>query len=211
MKPLNEKELDLAREIVSIGLAKAADALSFFTRDKVMLSHFDLHIRQLSNIDQINTKEGNNVHVALTQLIGEISGACGLLFSETEADNLLRVVLPPKIYEDPEKRAMMGEAMLLEIDNITTAAVITQFSNFLQFNMFGGVPQLQRLSGRGVDEYLLAHAGNPDYLLCFTTSLSTHKQAINPSFVWLLEYKFLEGIRTASKLGEQTSILMKRA
>ena len=211
MIKLTERELDLAREIVSIGLAKAADALSFFTGDKVMISHFDLQIRQLSETTRFNPKLGNNVHVALTKLIGEIPGACALLFSQQEADNLLQLALPPSVYNDPQKRAIMGEAILLEIDNITTAAVITQYSNFLGFNMFGGVPQLIKMKDSEVDSYLLAQAGDQNYLLCFTTCLTTNKQAINPAFMWLLDQRFLAGIKQAASEQEPTQILLKRA
>ena len=51
----------------------------------------------------------------------------------------------PEITGNPEIMAEMSDGILLEVDNIISASVITQFSNILNHRIHGGVPQLKKL------------------------------------------------------------------
>ncbi len=89
----------------------------------------------------------------------------------------------------------MGEAILLEMDNIITASVITQFSNFFKLSMHGSVPSLTKTVASGIDQIIKSTNRTSNYYLYFKSEFNTEGLDINPDFIWLLDDKYLDGVR----------------
>ena len=196
MEQLTPFEADIAKELINIGLAKAADKLAFFTGEKMLLRSFDFGLYHLDDLEQVSSKQGDSVHVLLTQIHGDLAGLCCLLFSEQDVDKLLELTLPASVLKDEAQRAEMGEAILLEVDNIITAAVVTQFANLLPYNLFGGVPYLHRMPHEAIPDFVKMQPDTQPFMLYFRTSFLGESTEIAPEFVWLLSYRFIEGVRT---------------
>jgi len=154
MLELNPKEVQLAREIISQGLVKAAESLSFFMNETITLQEFDQEKHLSSPPPEINKKDQTNIQLLITKVIGELNGLCCLIFSEEEANQLRQSALPPEILNSPEMMAEMSDGILLEVDNIISASVITQFSNILKVKIHGGVPALRKVNYSELEEFI---------------------------------------------------------
>ncbi len=198
MYNLNEKEVQAAKKIITAGLVKAAESLSFFMNETVTLketndsgSDFPLGL---------NKKADQNIHLLVTKVIGEIKGVCWLIFSEEEADHLRSAALPAEILNSPEMMAEMSDGIMLEVDNIISASVITQFSNLLKIKIHGGVPSLEKVSYPEMESLVQEQMDKERFLINFRTSFESTKANFNPEFVWLFDNEFIECIKKIAVL-----------
>jgi chemotaxis protein CheY-P-specific phosphatase CheC len=193
---INSKEFELstAKEVINIGIAKAADSLSFFMKEKVLLKELTFKIKKIKRCRPISTKKEEVNFVLTTEIIGELAGACYLLFSNVDAERIYRVSLPENVLSSKEQMKIMGPAMLAELDNIVSASVITQFSNLLKYKMYGGVPDLKEFSEAEINAYIASNSKKHDIAFSFKAKFSNEDNSFSPEFIWDLDAKFYEGI-----------------
>lgn len=195
MDQLNHIETDVAKEIINIGLGKAADSLSFFSQQKVIIRSSELSLKSAAETTKVSAKEGDKIHVLTTEIIGELTGVCYLIFNEKEVDKLLKISLPPAMLEDEEQKLLMSDAILKEADNIISASVITQFSDLLKFKIHGSVPEMDIMSEDKILDFLLSRAGNSEYFLQINAQFHTEEVDFSPEFIWFLDSAFIDGIK----------------
>tara|TARA_B100000809_G_scaffold57483_1_gene53590 strand:- start:2249 stop:2887 length:639 start_codon:yes stop_codon:yes gene_type:complete len=203
-----EIEEDIAKEIINIGLGKAADSMAFFTQEKVFIRTLDLQVLDVSEVNAMRHKgEGDDERYVLTTNVeGELGGVCYLIFTGEEVKRLHQKSLPKSILSDPEKLNMMGDAILLEMDNIISASVITQFSNFFKYNMYGGVPKLTKVAKENLNDLLIDHPKSYSSFIYFHSEFSTGDLDVNPEFIWFLDEQFSNGVKSVLK---NSDLLMK--
>ena len=195
MKNLTSQEIDVAKTIISAGLVKSAESLSFFMNETITLKDFDAE-KQLDNPPlELSKKDENNIHLLTTKVIGEMKGICCLIFSEEEADHLRQAALPQEILDSPEMMEEMSDGIMLEVDNIISASVITQFSNLLKVKIHGGVPSLKKVTSKEMEEFITGEVDQELYLISFKTSFESSKANFNPEFVWLFDNTFIDCIK----------------
>ncbi len=195
MDQLNNIETDVAKEIINIGLGKAADSLSFFSQQKVIMRSSELVFKNKEDAKNLSKKEGENIHVLTTDIVGDLKGVCFLIFNEKEVNKLLKISLPASILEDEKQKIVMSDAILKEADNIISASVITQFSNLLKFNIHGGIPEMDIMPENKIAPFLLKRAKDNKYFLQISARFHTEEVDFSPEFVWFLDTKFIEGIK----------------
>ena len=104
----------------------------------------------------------------------------------------------------------MTDAILLEIDNIITASVVTQFANILQLKLYGGVPQLDILPQNVLNPFLNENNKKDHFnIIYFNSHFITNHLDINPEFIWLLDDKFFEGVKNIVSDEEKINLLQK--
>jgi chemotaxis protein CheY-P-specific phosphatase CheC len=195
MKNLTSQEIDVAKTIISAGLVKSAESLSFFMNETITLKDFDAE-KHLNNPPlELNKKDESNIHLLTTKVIGEMKGICCLIFSEEEADHLRKAALPQEILDSPEMMEEMSDGIMLEVDNIISASVITQFSNLLKVKIHGGVPSLKKVTSKEMEEFISGEVDQELYLISFKTSFQSSKANFNPEFVWLFDNTFIDCIK----------------
>lgn len=193
---LSNKELDYAKEIVNISLAKAGDALSFFIKQKTIISSNSVSLDKISDSTVFTKIQSNHIISLKTEIKGEFDGNCYLLFTEEDKEKILELTLPNNILSDETKKQEFGNAILLEIDNILTASVVTQFSNILKFKMYGYVPQIKIVQSNEINEYLYSENKDKDSLLNIKTKFMTDIDKLEPEFIWIMnKEKFISSIR----------------
>lgn len=198
METFNQKEMQAARNIISAGLVKAAESLSFFMNETITLNEFDQEESLSVNAIEIEKKNQSNIHLMITKVIGELNGVCCLIFSEEEADQLRNTALPPEVLNSPEMMAEMSDGIMLEVDNIISASVITQFSNMLKVKIYGGVPALRKVDSTELEKYLQEEINNEMYLVSFKTKFKSSHVSFAPEFIWLFDNTFVESIKNYS-------------
>lgn len=190
----NKIELDVATEVVNIGLIKAADSLSFFTKEKVLIRGGDIEFSDINDTDFFE-KEGENFTLLSTQLKGDVEGFCYLIFNDDEVEKLAKISLPESIVNQPEQFEEMKKAILLEADNIITAAVVTQFSNLLEKDLHGYIPFHHEGTKNQLIEKIQKDANENNILLHFKAHLVSSENDIIPEFVWCLDQTFVDAIK----------------
>jgi len=196
MEMVNTIELNTAKEIVNKGLLKAAESLSFFMKEKISLAEMDYSIKKSFPSDSFTSKKGENIHVLLTEVIGELKGICCLIFSSEEADKLRYTALPPEITGNPAIMNEMKDGILLEVDNIISASVITQFSNILKHKIYGGVPSIMKVNSDELNEFIKGKLEQELFIISFNTHFVSSTLDFKPQFLWLFDNSFAESIQS---------------
>ncbi|MES2837871.1 MAG: chemotaxis protein CheC [Bacteroidota bacterium] len=202
---LNENQKNIAKSIINIGLKKAAESLSFFMKYNIKIEGNDFNI---IDIKQAKTNSSNETKKILTtELVGELKGVSYLIFTDNEASQLYKQCLPADVLNNETKLAMMGEAILLEVDNIITASVVTQFSNLLKVKIYGGVPNFSIMSDAQLLDIIEKKSNENTYLLNLKAKFVSEEANFSPEFLWLLDNQFIESIKNFENNEEQVNKL----
>lgn len=196
---LNNKELQTTKEVVYNGLQHAAEALSFFMKQPMAVVQMDVSDLAIESRGPVPVDKGDDACLLTTDLVGEVEGFCCLVFSKEEAHLLQNKALPPEVLANEAMAATMREAILLEVDNIIAAAVITQFSNLLERKMHGGVPKLRRLSDAGLQAFVEERLKEGVHVLTFNAELKANDDSFSPAFLWFMKEPFILDIRRLSE------------
>jgi chemotaxis protein CheY-P-specific phosphatase CheC len=178
-------EEDIAKEIIQIGLSKAADALSFFVKDRVLVRPVDLRIGGDPAPMAPEVTTGARMFLLGTELKGAIAGSAYLLFNEEDV----------AFMRDSQPMGAIGdEPLMLEVANILTAMVVTQFANILDKVMYGYVPYLEVLRDHDVAARLKEVVPHGHAAVQFSATFYTDRIRLQPKFVWYLEAHFFDAI-----------------
>lgn len=194
---LNKIELDITKEIINIGIAKAADSLSFFIKEKVLIRLLEIQVnsRDYFPISRKNHLTNKN-YLLTTEIKGVMKGKAYLIFNEQETEKIGAANLPESIRNNEVEKAKMTEAILLEIDNIITGAVVTQFSNIFQCKIYGDVPSLNILAAQDINHHLSVHHDQGLNVIYFNARFITKDETeITPEFIWLMDDTFFNEVK----------------
>ncbi len=189
MKSLTSSELQFANQVIMTGMTKAAESLSFFMKENIQFQSIDFQYIESNKIELKIEKE--NINLLSTEVKGELKGFCCLLFNQNEAKKIIDIVLPNELRENEEMR----EAVLLEIDNIIAASVISQFANLLKTNIYGNVPNLKVVNQDFIKKYIQDYSVNMSYVFNFKTHFKSNEESFSPTFFWFLNEQFVLKIR----------------
>ncbi|MGZ3865550.1 MAG: hypothetical protein ACXVC2_03525 [Bacteroidia bacterium] len=183
-----------AREIINVGLIKAAESLSFFMKEKMELDEMEFDYTKVVRTQNFVNKSGNDIHVLVTEVIGELKGFCCLIFSAEEAEKLRNTALPAEVLSNAAMMEELGDAILLEVDNIISASVITMFSNILKLKIHGGVPSLKKMNIKELYDFIESKIENDMNIVSFNTHFRSPSHNFSPQFLWLFDHTFSESV-----------------
>lgn len=136
---VTELEKDIIKEILNIGLARAADSYATVAQDRVLLKVPDLRLIQLQDlVTMVQQYEGTHTLIQ-SDIKGELHGTTLMLFSKDHIEKLTEVCLGPD-FGHKDSMTDMQESLLLEISNIITGALVTQMANILKTDLYGSPP-----------------------------------------------------------------------
>ncbi len=142
---MSELERDIIKEILNIGLARAADSFAAIAKDKVLLKVPDIKLIELKDLLQFITKYADTHNIILSDIKGDFNGATIMLFSDEHTARLSEVCLDIKDAKSGTL-TVMQESLLLEISNIITGALVTQLANILKADIYGSPPKAPKLN-----------------------------------------------------------------
>ena len=136
---MSELERDIIREILNIGLARAADSFAVIAQERVLLEVPSLDLLISGDIIQ-RVRDYQQQHVAMqSDIRGDFNGTTLMFFSGQHIQRLSRVCLRMQT-DDSLKINELQESLLLEISNIITGALVTQLANILKAKIYGAPP-----------------------------------------------------------------------
>ncbi|RDC62632.1 chemotaxis protein CheC [Adhaeribacter pallidiroseus] len=136
---VTELEKDIIKEILNIGLARAADSFALIAKDKVLMKVPDVELIGANELFKLITGYEDTHEIIQSDIKGDLNGTTLMLFSTDHVEMLSAVCLNLK---EPFKKPLspMQESLLLEISNIITGAFVTQLANILKADIYGSPP-----------------------------------------------------------------------
>jgi chemotaxis protein CheC len=138
---VTELEKDIIKEILNIGLARAADSFAIIAKDKVLLKVPDVQLIEVKDLISLISKYEDSHFIIQSDIKGDFNGATLMLFSEDHISLLSSVCLSMLDVKKGDELNIMQESLLLEISNIITGALVTQLANILKSNIYGSPPK----------------------------------------------------------------------
>jgi len=185
-----KKELKLvAQEIFLKGYEKACQSFSSLSGEQVTIRNFELFFGDAPDLLQkiIKTK---NPSILMTDIIGEAKGKSYLVFSEKDAEIVpdMLVQKMKSLQSNPD----FAEIILKEIDNMVSAAVITELSNELDLKIYGDVPKII-FPNEANREWLQDEIEHNEDMFAILSSANfafENNFKISPYFIWILDKQF---------------------
>ncbi|CAM3769945.1 chemotaxis protein CheC [Pontibacter korlensis] len=137
---ISELERDIIKEILNIGLARAADSFAAIAKDKVLLKVPDIQLIEVKELLELVAQYEDTHVIIQSDIKGDFNGATLMLFSDDHIVRLSEVCLSMVDVQKGEL-SVMQESLLLEISNIITGALVTQLANILKANIYGSPPK----------------------------------------------------------------------
>lgn len=191
---LNENELKVATKLIFEGLSMAKASMEQILQSPITIEKIDYE-GPSKGVRRFADMEGD-IHLIKTELMGELKGVSHLIFSEEEVTKLYETCLPSNIVSnDSNESAIMKLGFLTEIDNMVSAAVITEFSNFLNVEIYGMVPTLKVLKANEVNDHLISESKEYESVIHFKAVFHGKELNICPDFVWAFHDKFVDKIK----------------
>lgn len=136
-------ERDIIKEILNIGLARAADSFAAIAKDKVLLKVPDIQLIEVKKLIDLVTRYEDTHFIIQSDIKGDFNGATLMLFSGDHISRLSEICLSMLEIKKGEVNTMQ-ESLLLEISNIITGALVTQLANILKANIYGSPPKVPK-------------------------------------------------------------------
>lgn len=190
MNALSRQEQRIAQDLIDTGFAHAAQSFSSLVEQEVSFEKVCLGISEIGIINPIYYSSGN-MTLVLTDVLGAVGGRSYLLFSEEEGEVVQKLCLPSA---NDHQRTAMGEAVLKEIDNILSAAMITKISEALNVHVYGGVPELVTLPASSMQQKIredFLRVNGRSHLIASVRFLLSESPGVQPQFLWKLPPDFL--------------------
>ncbi len=136
---LTAVEKDTIREILNIGLARAADSFALVAQGRVLLTIPDVLIVAPGEMMELARGYGTRHFLVQSDIRGDFTGATLLAFSPEHIQRLSEVCLRMKTTLSLDLSEMQ-RSLLLEVSNIITGALVTQLANLLKVAVYGAPP-----------------------------------------------------------------------
>ena len=195
MNALTCQEQQMIQNLLDTGYAHAARAFFCLVKQQVSFQTISFGVFQIGATAPLNDQE-KCLTLVLTDVLGELDGRSYLVLTEAECVAIQEACLPAT--GDSHRPTAMDKALLKEIDNILSAAMITKLSEALGLHIYGGVPQLFTLSPEASREKVREKLflTDQDYQLVVSAQfLFERSPSVQPQFLWILPAAFLDHVQ----------------
>ena len=162
------------------------DALQLAATAFAKLTGMDIHLQKpmLRKAGEMNLGAASDFYVLTTEVKGSLQGKSYLLLNNDEA---MWVINRMKVQRSAPAESLTGlqKAALLELDNILSAAAITQIANQLDIFCYGDVPGLQKMNAAQLRS-LLTDAER-QYPFSVQASYHSTDNQLQTAFIWMLD------------------------
>jgi len=128
---INEDHLDIIKEIINIGIGKAANLLNQLVNKRILLSVPSINFATTEELpNYLEEFKSSDVSSIILSFKGEFSGSCQLLFA-TEGASVLVSIFTDEELIDQDEFNEIKQSTLSEIGNIVLNSLIGTISNVL--------------------------------------------------------------------------------
>lgn len=188
---LGEHQMDVFREIGSIGNGNAITALSGILSEKISMELPEVNILEFNKAQKKIGEAEEIVGAVLVEMSGEISGLMMLILKKDFIKTMIRKVLA---YEPEDLLAMgeMEESLLIEVGNIMLSSYISALSSLTDIQIHLSVPQFSVNMLGGVLSMPMAMMGiESDKIMMITGAFSMGGEAMDSNILLLPDIRSL--------------------
>lgn len=181
---------NFVKRIMDKGFLRAAEAFSRMINREVSGSHQITAFVMEQETYVYPAAHDEEYFVLTTHLVGHLPGKSYLILTQEEGLEIYQSLFP----KGPLNKEMQ-QALLLELDNIVSASVVSELANGLHIKLYGGVPKLECMSWHALQHFLTTDAGFEDatsMIVSNTTFVFGEQESIHPKFIWKLSPRILE-------------------
>ncbi|MEM6297267.1 MAG: hypothetical protein AAF740_01110 [Bacteroidota bacterium] len=196
---------DLSLSVLNLAMVHAANALGKMMQEEVLLSRV-----QFSPQKWDWKGESDDLYVMRTDIKGDFAGETYLVVVPEDEPPMSDVLLPGSLQARPEMR----EAILLEVDNILIAALVTRLSEVLRSQIIGDVPEAQGYTRESLNTFFTEKVNDSRYEFSFSSEFVTLGTGIRMNLVGFFEDSFMKRVAHATdpeyhKKDTETSYISK--
>jgi chemotaxis protein CheC len=136
---INELEKDVLREIINIGLARAADSFANFSNEMVLLDVPDVKIIETKVFPEIVGEYNSLYTVIRSGIRGDLNGKTFMLYSDDHIDRIALYCLDCD--EEDENYDQQVEELLKKISFVITKALCSQLEGILKLSLITEDPE----------------------------------------------------------------------
>jgi chemotaxis protein CheY-P-specific phosphatase CheC len=189
MEKISKELKAVAKEIFQKGYEKACQSFSSLSGEQVSIKNYELFFGEAPDLLRkiIKTK---NPSILITDIIGEAKGKSYLVFSEKDAEAVPEMLI--KKMKSLESNPDFAEIIMKEVDNMLSAAVITELSNQLDLKIYGDVPKMI-FPEEANKEWLADEMEENEDMFAILSSANfsfENNMKICPYFIWILDKEF---------------------
>lgn len=198
---LSLSQLDILKEIGTVGSGRAATALSELISKKVEINVPEVNLVPLENISNLLKDRDRLFFVIDMEITGEITGRIFLLFSPEDARHLAGSLLgKPK--EEIDLRDEMLQSSVKESANILCGSYISALADMTRLNILISSPSLAiDMVGAILDFIFIQIAQTTEEALIIKTDLKVSKTSLEGLFLFFPSSESLNKIFEALGLG----------
>jgi len=176
--------------VLNSGFERAAVSFSkLINRQVRIVNTQSLVLRHNDHFSYISEEQGD-LHILVTQVIGDITGKSYLVFNRDECSEIFKAL-------NSNPSVALQDAFLLEIDNIISASVIAELSNALELEVYGDVPQLIKIQGQDLREFMrkeISKDGPSSVIFSNALFQFDNRERVHPQFIWKMSSRIFEMI-----------------
>ena len=196
---LNLQELDVMKEIGSIGTSHAATSLSKMLQKEIRISIPQVRVLGYDEaVDQIGDVE-SLASATLVKMTGDVDGLMLFLFNLRFANRILEKFMG-KTFDGLEEMDELGASALTEVGNIIICSYINAFSQLAGMDIQLSVPSFTINMLGGILTVPMTECGNDtDQLMYFDADFLIEGEKMNDWLLMLADIASLN--RILNKLG----------
>lgn len=188
---LGENQIDVFREIGSIGNGNAVTALSGLLSEKISMELPEVGIFEFNAAQKKLGDPEEVVGAVLVEMSGELSGIMMLILKKDFIQQIIRKVL----FHEQENMLEMGEmeeSLLMEVGNIMISSYISALSSLTNIHINLSVPQIAVNMLGGVLSMPMAVMGfESDKIMMITGEFYIGGEELNSDILLLPDVKSL--------------------
>jgi len=188
-----EKQVDIIKEVINIGIGEAAFALSELVKDRVIIKVPDLRIMESAKLADYLQDEMKLLGVYISQNFqGKISGKSILCYSHEATRSLLEVITGKKM--ETLTLSDSDRATLQEIGNLILVSCLSSISNTIKDRFRFDMPHVALNGQVQYFENMLQDMLEFDYAVIIKTEMAVKENNIRGYVFILLGFKELVSI-----------------
>jgi len=181
---LDEKRIDVLKEVCNVGAGHAATALSQLIGKKVELEVPKVVLEEIAKVPEIAGGAESLVAGLFFQILGDARGNIFMIFPEKSARTIVSLASGGTVSPDPEDE--MNISAMKEVGNILVSAFLSAISQLAGLSLIPSVPGFAHdMAGSIMDYVLIEISRLADRALVIETRLKERGESIE-SHLFLL-------------------------
>ncbi len=157
---LDEKGLDMLREICNIGAGHAATALSQMTGRRIALEVPKVNLLDLKEVPEVVGGAEKLVVGLYLRMLGESTGTIFMIFPLPSAQALVSLLgVPPRATDEETFEDEMVASSLKEVGNILASSYLTAINRMTNLTLLPSVPSIAYDMAGSIVDFILIEVG----------------------------------------------------